>query len=184
MNIILFGPPGAGKGTQAKKLQDEYNIPHLSTGDIFREAIKNKTPLGVKVKSILDSGELVPDQTVVDLVADELSKEKYEEGYILDGFPRTVVQAKAFDAFLDKNNDSLDAFISLSVPEDELVKRILSRGEGRADDTEEKIKTRLEVYRKETEPVIEHYNKQDKVQEIDGMGSIDEIFDRIKAALE
>lgn len=184
MNIILFGPPGAGKGTQAKKLQDEYNIPHLSTGDIFREAIKNKTPLGVKVKSILDSGELVPDQTVVDLVADELSKEKYEDGYILDGFPRTVVQAKAFDDFLDKNNDSLDAFISLSVPEDELVKRILSRGEGRADDTEEKIKTRLEVYRKETEPVIEHYNKQDKVQEIDGMGSIDEIFDRIKAALE
>lgn len=184
MNIILFGPPGAGKGTQAKKLQDEYSIPHLSTGDIFRAAIKNKTPLGVKVKSILDSGELVPDQTVVDLVADELSKEKYKDGYILDGFPRTVVQAKAFDAFLNKNNDSLDAFISLSVPEDELVKRILSRGEGRADDTEEKIKTRLKVYRKETEPVIEHYNKQDKVQKIDGMGSIDEIFDRIKAALQ
>lgn len=148
MNIILFGPPGAGKGTQAKKLQDEFNIPHLSTGDIFRAAIKNETPLGVKVKSILDSGELVPDQTVVDLVADELSKEKYEDGYILDGFPRTVVQAKAFDKFLRDNNDELDAFISLSVPEDELISRILSRGEGRADDTEEKVKTRLEVYRK------------------------------------
>jgi adenylate kinase len=184
MNIILFGPPGAGKGTQAKKLQDEYSIPHLSTGDIFRAAIKNKTPLGVKVKSILDSGELVPDQTVVDLVADELSNDKYQDGYILDGFPRTVVQAKAFDAFLDKNNDNLDAFISLSVPEDELVKRILSRGEGRSDDTVEKIKTRLKVYRKETQPVIEHYKKQDKVQEIDGTGSIDEIFDRIKAALQ
>ncbi|MCH2449175.1 MAG: adenylate kinase [Gracilimonas sp.] len=184
MNIILFGPPGAGKGTQAKKLQDEYSIPHLSTGDIFRAAIKNKTPLGVKVKSILDSGELVPDQTVVDLVADELSNDKYQDGYILDGFPRTVVQAKAFDVFLDKNNDNLDAFISLSVPEDELVKRILSRGEGRSDDTVEKIKTRLKVYRKETQPVIEHYKKQDKVQEIDGTGSIDEIFDRIKAALQ
>lgn len=183
MNIILFGPPGAGKGTQAKKLQDEFNIPHLSTGDIFRAAIKNETPLGVKVKSILDSGELVPDQTVVDLVADELSKEKYEDGYILDGFPRTVVQAKAFDKFLRDNNDELDAFISLSVPEDELISRILSRGEGRADDTEEKVKTRLEVYRKETKPVMDYYQEQDKVQEINGLGSIDEIFDRIKQAL-
>lgn len=183
MNIILFGPPGAGKGTQAKKLQDEFNIPHLSTGDIFRAAIKNKTPLGVKVKSILDSGELVPDQTVVDLVAAELSKEKYEDGYILDGFPRTVVQAKAFDKFLQDNNDELDAFISLSVPEGELINRILSRGEGRADDTEEKVKTRLAVYRKETKPVMDYYQEQGKVQEIDGLGSIDEIFDRIKQAL-
>lgn len=183
MNIILFGPPGAGKGTQAKKLQDEFNIPHLSTGDIFRAAIKNETPLGVKVKSILDSGELVPDQTVVDLVADELSKEKYKDGYILDGFPRTVVQAKAFDKFLQDNNDELDAFISLSVPEQELISRILARGEGRADDTEEKVKTRLEVYRKETKPVMDYYQEQAKVQEINGLGSIDEIFERIKDAL-
>lgn len=183
MNIILFGPPGAGKGTQAKLLQDEYNIPHLSTGDIFRAAIKNKTQLGVKVKSILDAGELVPDQTVVDLVADELTKPKYQDGYILDGFPRTVVQAKAFDAFLEKNDDSLDAFILLSVPEEELIKRILSRGEGRSDDTEEKVRTRLEVYHEETEPVKEHYQEQDKVQEIDGIGSIDEIFERIKNTL-
>lgn len=183
MNIILFGPPGAGKGTQAKLLQDEFSIPHLSTGDIFRAAIKNKTPLGIKVKSILDAGELVPDETVVDLVADELSQDKYKDGYILDGFPRTVVQAKAFDNFLDENDDELDAFILLSVPEKELVKRILSRGEGRSDDTEEKVKTRLEVYRKETEPVKEYYAQKDKVQEIDGMGSIDEIFGRIKNAL-
>ncbi|MGN8225490.1 adenylate kinase [Gracilimonas sp. BCB1] len=183
MNIILFGPPGAGKGTQAKLLQDEFSIPHLSTGDIFRAAIKNKTPLGVKVKSILDSGELVPDQTVVDLVADELGKDKYQDGYILDGFPRTVVQAEAFDSFLEKNNDKLDAFILLSVPEEELIKRILSRGEGRSDDTEEKVKTRLQVYREETQPVMKHYAKQDKVQEIDGIGTIDEIFGRIKDAL-
>lgn len=183
MNIILFGPPGAGKGTQAKKLQDEFNIPQLSTGDIFRSAIKNETPLGVKVKSILDNGELVPDETVVDLVADELSKEKYQDGYILDGFPRTVAQAEAFDQHLENHNDELDAFISLSVPEEELVKRILSRGEGRSDDTEEKVKTRLEVYQKETKPVLDHYQKQDKVQEVNGLGTIDEIFDRIKEAL-
>jgi adenylate kinase len=184
MNIILFGPPGAGKGTQAKKLQDEFNIPQLSTGNIFRAAIKDETPLGVKVKSILDNGELVPDETVVDLVADELSKEKYEDGYILDGFPRTVVQAEAFDEFLKDNDDSLDAFISLSVPEKELVKRILSRGEGRTDETEEKVKTRLEVYRKETNPVLEHYQEQDKVQKVNGQGTIDEIFNRIKEALK
>lgn len=183
MNIILFGPPGAGKGTQAKKLQDEYSIPHLSTGDIFRAAIKNKTPLGVEVKSILDSGELVPDETVVDLVAEELKKDKYTDGYILDGFPRTVVQAEAFDTFLENNNDSLDAFILLSVPEDELIKRILSRGEGRTDDTEEKVKTRLEVYQKETKPVMEYYKEQGKVQEINGIGTIDQIFKRITTAL-
>lgn len=184
MNIILFGPPGAGKGTQAKLLQNEFNIPHLSTGDIFRAAIKNETPLGIKVKSILDDGELVPDETVVDLVADELSQDKYQDGYVLDGFPRTVVQARAFDAFLEKKDDKLDAFLHLSVPEEELIKRILSRGEGRSDDTVDKVKTRLKVYHEETEPVMNYYDKQDKVQEIDGMGSIDEIFDRIKSVLK
>ncbi len=183
MNIILFGPPGAGKGTQAKLLQKEFSIPQLSTGDIFRTAIKNETPLGVKVKSILDAGALVPDQTVVDLVTDELSKEKYQDGYILDGFPRTVVQAEALDAFLSENNDELDAFVHLSVPEEELIKRILSRGEGRSDDTEEKVKTRLNVYKKETKPVMDYYQKQDKVQEIDGLGSVEVIFERIKNAL-
>lgn len=184
MNIILFGPPGAGKGTQAKLIQDEFNIPHLSTGEIFRAAIKNKTPLGLKVKSILDNGELVPDEKVVELVADELSKEKYQDGYILDGFPRTVVQAESFDQFLEENDDELDAFILLSVPEEELIKRILSRGEGRSDDTEEKVKTRLQIYREETKPVLDYYDKQGVVQKIEGLGTIDEIFERIKSALK
>lgn len=184
MRIIIFGPPGAGKGTQAQKIAEEYNIPHLSTGEIFRTAIKNETKLGKKVKSILDAGDLVPDETVVDLVEEELSKDKYDEGYILDGFPRTVPQAEAFDGYLDDNDENLDAFLVLEVPEQELIDRILSRGEGRSDDTEEGVKNRLEVYQNETAPVLEYYEEQDKVQKIDGVGSIDDIFSRIKDTLE
>jgi len=184
MQIILFGPPGAGKGTQAKRIQQEYDIPHLSTGNIFRSAIKNETELGKKVKSILDAGELVPDQTVVDLVREELKKEAYSDGYILDGFPRTVPQARAFDQMLKENDKSLDAFLVLEVPNDELIRRILSRGEGRSDDKEEKVRHRLEVYHKQTEPVKNYYEKQGLVKKIDGIGSIDEIFERIKNALE
>lgn len=184
MQIILFGPPGAGKGTQAKRIQQEYNIPHLSTGNIFRSAIKNETELGKKVKSILDAGELVPDQTVVDLVREELKKDEYADGYILDGFPRTVPQAEAFDRMLEEDDKNLDAFLELVVPPEELIRRILSRGEGRSDDTEEMVRHRLEVYHKQTEPVKNYYEKQDLVKEIDGIGSIDEIFERIKNALE
>lgn len=184
MNIILFGPPGAGKGTQAKLLQDKYAIPHLSTGDIFRTAIKKQTPLGVKVKAILDNGKLVPDETVVDLVADELKDEKYDNGFILDGFPRTVPQAEAFDTIAKDQNKAIDAFVVLTVPEEELISRILSRGQGRADDTEEKIKTRLEVYHTETEPVKNHYDAKGVVKEINGIGTIDEIFERITSSVE
>lgn len=183
MNIIIFGPPGAGKGTQAEKLIEHYNLPHLSTGNIFRENIKNETPLGKKVKSIMDEGKLVPDETVVELVADELKKEKYDDGVILDGFPRTVAQAKALDSFFEENNKKVDAFLTLEVPESELIKRILSRGEGRSDDTPEKIKTRLEVYREETEPVLNYYEDKGQVTHIDGTGSIDDIFNRIKSVL-
>ncbi|MBN2731929.1 MAG: adenylate kinase [Balneolaceae bacterium] len=184
MRIIIFGPPGAGKGTQAKLLSDAYNIPHLSTGEIFRTAIKNKTDLGKKVTSILDAGELVPDEIVVALVKEELKKEKYHDGYILDGFPRTVAQAKAYDNFLKEQGKSLYAFILLRVPQKELIDRILSRGEGRSDDSEEKIKTRLEVYWNETLPVQEHYQEQGLVEEIDGVGSVEDIFSRIKSTLE
>lgn len=184
MNIILFGPPGAGKGTQAKLLQDKFSIPHLSTGDIFRTAIKNETPLGVKVKAILDSGQLVPDETVVDLVADELKDPKYNDGFILDGFPRTVPQAEAFDEIAMNQNKAVDAFVVLTVPEKELISRILSRGEGRSDDTQEKVKTRLSVYHEETEPVQNHYTAKGVVKEIDGIGTIDEIFDRISSAVQ
>lgn len=184
MNIILFGPPGAGKGTQAEKIASHYDIPHLSTGNIFRENIKNETALGKKVKAILDSGKLVPDQTVVDLVADELDKDIYDRGVVLDGFPRTVAQAEALDQYLDSKGRKIDSFLTLQVPEEELINRILSRGEGRSDDTPENIKTRLQVYRQETEPVMNHYSKKGAVREIDGVGGIEEIFERIKSELE
>lgn len=184
MIVILFGPPGAGKGTQAKKVSEAYSIPQLSTGDMFRSNIKNETEIGKKVKSILDAGELVPDQLVVDMVAEELKKPKYENGYILDGFPRTVGQAEALDNLLDNRDESINAFVMLEVDEDELVRRILSRGEGRSDDTEEGVKKRLEVYREETEPVKNYYEKQGLVKSVDGEGSIEEIFSRIKAVLD
>lgn len=184
MKLILFGPPGAGKGTQAKKISSHYNIPHLSTGNIFRSNIKNETELGKKVKSILDAGELVPDETVVELVADELNDPKYDNGYILDGFPRTIPQAEALDSHLAKNGTSIDLLLTLKVPEDELVNRILSREDGRSDDTPEKVKTRLEVYRNETKPVLDHYTEKGITRDVDGVGSIDEIFGRIKTELD
>lgn len=184
MKIILFGPPGAGKGTQASRIRDHYKIAHLSTGDIFRSAIKNETELGKRVKGILDAGDLVPDQTVVDLVAEELNKPAYMNGYILDGFPRTVAQARAFDSLLSGEGSSVDAFLTLEVPEEELIRRILSRGEDRSDDTEEGVKRRLEVYNKETRPVKEHYKESGAYYEITGTGSIDEIFRRIQEKLD
>jgi adenylate kinase len=183
MNIILFGPPGAGKGTQAEKLVSHFNIPHLSTGNIFRANIEKQTPLGKKVKSILDGGNLVPDETVVALVADELQKDDYKKGVVLDGFPRTVTQAQELDQFFSENSSEVDALITLSVPEDELIHRILNRGQGRPDDTPDKIRTRLQVYRNETKPVLNHYEKQGLVKEIDGVGSIGEIFNRILEAI-
>lgn len=183
MRIIIFGPPGAGKGTQAKLISEEYDIPHLSTGNIFRSAIKNETQLGKEVKEILDAGDLVPDEKVVDLVEEELQDDKYDDGYILDGFPRTVPQAKAFDAILDKNDEALTAFLQLQVPEQELIDRILSRGEGRTDDTKEGVKKRLKVYKEETEPVVDYYRKKGAVKEVDGTGSIKEIFNRITDTL-
>ena len=184
MNIILFGPPGAGKGTQAELIINKYNLPHLSTGNIFRAAIKNQTPLGKKVTSILDAGELVPDQLTIDLVEEELTDSKYAHGAIFDGFPRTVAQAQALDHILEEKGRQIDTFISLVVEEDELVKRILSRGQGRSDDTEEGIKNRLKVYNNETAPVQAYYEAHNQAQEISGIGSVDDIHQRIVEILD
>lgn len=183
MRLIIFGPPGAGKGTQAKKVADHLGIVHLSTGNMFREAINEGTELGMLVKSIMESGQLVPDQTVVDMVEEAISNEELEKGYILDGFPRTVEQAVALDNMLERRNESIDAFLSIYAPDEELLKRILSRNEGRSDDTEEKIKVRLDVYKKETAPVMEYYQQTGMFRSIDGTGSIDDIFQRILSAL-
>lgn len=184
MRIILFGPPGAGKGTQAKLLEESLQVPQLSTGDMFRSAIKNQTPLGVKVKAILDSGKLVSDEVVVEMVQETIAKSEYSKGYILDGFPRTVAQAEAFDALLADRGEKVDAFVAMEVPEEELVNRLVNRGQGREDDTPEKIKVRLKVYDNETAPVMEHYRKKGMFKSVNGLGTVEEIQQRLLEAIK
>lgn len=183
MRLILFGPPGAGKGTQAKLLEEKLNIVQLSTGDMFRNAIKNQTPLGKKVKEIMDSGKLVSDEVVVEMVEEAIDDPKFSNGYILDGFPRTVAQAESFDALLESRGEKLDAFVAMRVPDEELIKRLVSRGQGREDDTPDKIKIRLQVYENETAPVLAYYQAKGQAKVIDGLGTIEEIQQRLLGAL-
>ena len=187
LNLVLFGPPGAGKGTQSQKLIDHYQLTHISTGDLFRKHLGEGTPLGIRARTFMDVGKLVPDDLVIDMVDDRLSEEKDTQGIIFDGFPRTIPQAEALDQFLSTYNSRIAGMIALSVPTEELVSRLLHRGKtsGRADDqNEEKIATRLEVYRKETLPVAHYYEDQDKYVEIDGVGEINAIFQKIAEAIE
>ncbi len=187
LNLVLFGPPGAGKGTQSQKLIDHYQLTHISTGDLFRKHLGEGTPLGIRARTFMDVGKLVPDDLVIDMVDDKLREGKDTQGIIFDGFPRTIPQAEALDQFLSTYNSRIAGMIALSVPTEELVSRLLHRGKtsGRADDqNEEKIATRLEVYRKETLPVARYYEDQDKYVEIDGVGEIDTIFQKIVAAVD
>jgi adenylate kinase len=176
---VLLGPPGAGKGTQAVKLAEKLELPHLSTGDLFRENIGNGTELGLKAKSYLDAGDLVPSELTNELVDDRLSKPDTNVGFILDGYPRSVAQAKALHDMLERRGTALDAVLELRVPEDVLFERLKSRG--RADDTDEVIHNRMNVYREETAPLIEYYSSELKT--VDAVGSIDEVFARALQAL-
>ncbi len=212
MNIVFLGPPGAGKGTQAKRIAEKYGIPQISTGDMFREHLSKGTELGQKAKEYMDKGALVPDEIVLGMVEERLKQPDCEKGFILDGFPRTVPQAEALDKLLEKLGKKIDYAILIDVPDEELVKRLTGRRtckkcgmmyhvmfkppkeEGkcdvcggelyqRADDNEETVRNRLKVYHEQTEPIIAYYEKKGVLHRIDGMGSIDEIFNRIVQVL-
>lgn len=178
-NIILFGPPGSGKGTQSDKIVERFGLVHLSTGNLLRQEIADKTPLGMEAKNFIDKGQLVPDEVVIGMIDTMLEKHSDAKGFLFDGFPRTVAQAEALDKLLALKKTGICKVLALEVSEEELVRRLVKRGEtsGRSDDTDEAIiRNRFNVYKKETEPVAEHYAKQDKLVRIKGEGSVEEIF--------
>lgn len=187
LNIVLFGPPGAGKGTQSERLVKKYNLVHLSTGDIFRANIKGGTELGTLAKSYIDKGQLVPDEVTIGMLESEVEKQPNAEGFIFDGFPRTTAQAEALSSFLKAKGTSVKLMVALAVAEDELVKRLLLRGKdsGRADDQDESIiRNRIQVYNDQTAVVADFYAAQGKFEKIDGVGSIDEISERLYTAID
>ena len=179
-----MGPPGAGKGTQAIIIAEEKNIPQVSTGDMLRAAIKNGTEMGLKAKAFMDDGKLVPDEVVIGIIKDRIQEKDCEQGYILDGFPRTLEQADALKGMLAAMGQKLDAAINIAVPDQELVTRLLGRAEkeGRADDTEPVIKKRLETYNAQTKPLIDYYGKEGILKNIDGLGQLNDITGRIRSA--
>lgn len=181
LNLILFGPPGAGKGTQSQKLAEKYELIHLSTGDLLRSEIKAGTTLGKEAKSLIDAGKLVPDAVVVGMVKNKVESNLNAKGFIFDGFPRTIEQAKSLDEILSAVEDDISLVLALDVNEDELTRRMLARG--RKDDTEEVIRDRFKVYNEETHPLKEFYSKQDKFTAVNGMGDIEEVSQRLQDAI-
>lgn len=211
--LVLLGPPGAGKGTQAVRIAEKYKIPHISTGDIFRKNVKEGTPLGTKAKEYMDKGELVPDELVVDLVCDRLGEDDCKEGFLLDGFPRTVFQAEEFDKFLATNGIRIDYVIDINVEEEELLRRMIGRRvcrvcgapyhidhmppkkEGvcdicggevyqRADDVEETVRNRFQVYKEQTMPLVKYYEDKGNIVHIPGIGGPDAVFAVITKTIE
>ncbi len=212
MNLILLGPPGAGKGTQAKMLKNAFSLPQISTGDILRAAVKEGSPLGKKAKAYMDAGQLVPDEVVIGIIKDRLTEPDARDGYMLDGFPRTVPQAEALDEVLEDLGSKIDHVVSIEVPDEELIKRLAGRrtcrqcGAGfhlifdppkqdgvcdkcggelfqRDDDNEATVTNRLKIYAEQTRPLIEYYRQKGLLKPIDGQGGIQDIFNRIKAVL-
>ena len=212
MKLIIMGPPGAGKGTQAALIKEEFKLTHISTGDMFRAAIKNSTPLGIEAKKYIDQGNLVPDSVTIGLVKERLQEDDCKEGFMLDGFPRTIAQAEALDEILKELDMKLDAVLNIAVDSEVLVDRIVGRrvckqcGAGyhvtnlkpkkegicdvcgseltqRKDDTKETVVTRLEVYTNQTKPLLDYYEKQGLIKEVNGLGEIDVIFGEVKKVL-
>lgn len=186
MNIVLLGAPGAGKGTQAKRIKEKYGIPHISTGDIFRAEIAAASELGLKVQEYVKSGRLVPDQLVVDIVSGRLEKDDCAKGFLLDGFPRTAGQAEALDSYLSAKEKPLDEVLYLKLSEQEAVNRLLNRGktEGREDDTPETIKKRMSVFNDLTEPLIAYYHASGALETVNGDATVDEVTKAVFAVLD
>ncbi|MDD4776835.1 MAG: adenylate kinase [Fermentimonas sp.] len=186
LNIVIFGAPGSGKGTQSKKLAEKYGFEHISTGDILRAEIEANTEFGQKADSYISKGHLIPDEVMIGKLDELMKKKNGIKGFIFDGFPRTLAQGKALDEMLDKYDEKVSLVLSLEVEEEELVDRILKRGEisGRSDDNRETIESRLKVYHEQTEPLKSFYVEQFKLVRIPGQGSIDEIFDSISTVID
>ena len=182
MRIVFIGPPGAGKGTQAERMIEKYKLAHLSTGDMLRAARDAQTEVGKKADEYMSSGQLVPDGIIVEIIQERLSESDCLGGYLLDGFPRTIAQAEALDKMLADKGTPLDVVLELKVPEEELFQRLAGRG--RADDTPEVVKQRLVAYRNQTSPLLDYYGKTGLLKSIDGLGTIEEIFDRVAAILD
>lgn len=186
INLVLFGPPGAGKGTQSEKLIKKYGFVHISTGDLFRWHTKNDTPLGLKVKEIMNSGALVPDEITIAMLKEELDRNPDANGFLFDGFPRTVAQAEALDKFMQNNNTAIHHIIALDVDEKELRERIAKRRtiENRADDEEDKLNKRITEYFSKTIHVLPFYEKQGRLKTVSGVGNIDAIFNSISEIID
>jgi adenylate kinase len=186
-NVILFGPPGSGKGTQSEKIIDKFGLIHLSTGDLLRSEINRQTELGMEAKQFMDKGQLVPDEVVIGMISMAIDDKREAKGFLFDGFPRTAAQAEALDNLLAQKDGAINVMLALDVSEPELIKRILKRGEtsGRSDDTDEKIiQARVSEYRNKTEAVADYYRQFNKVVMIPGEGSIDDIFSKLAHEIE